>query len=279
MSIYELIAKYRKENLSLILVTAVAKEGSGPVEVGKKLIYLENGQFIGTVGGGALEHYAINKCKELLRSRENLHETYLLDEGKIIPENKTLPMACGGKVTLYYEYNGPKETVYIFGAGHVGQALAKVLKTMNFHLTVIDDRQEVVERFTGADRLVNQGFVKFIEAEGIKKNSFIVVCTPSHKYDYHVINKIIEMDLKPKYLGMLCSPEKLDAYLKATYKEHGKAIDLSYFYAPVGLDLGGNSPEEIAISITSEILAVSNGKSNHSHMRSVYNGQNRYWED
>ncbi|MBN2540866.1 MAG: XdhC family protein [Bacilli bacterium] len=277
MEIYDLLTTLRKKNINLMLVTAVAKEGSGPVEVGKKMIVTEDGKSTGTVGGGALEYYAINKAKKLLEQRANLLETYLLDEGKIIPESTTLPMACGGKVTLYYEYNGPKESIYIFGAGHVGQALSNVLKTMPFHVSVIDDRKEVIETFQGADRLVHQSFVGFIEEEGLKPNSFIVVCTPSHKYDYHVINKIIELGIKPKYLGMLCSPEKLEAYLDATYQEHGKEIDLSYFYAPVGLDLGGNSPEEIAISITSEILAVSHGKENHSHMRSVYSGKYRYW--
>lgn len=279
MNIYELLTSYRKQNVSLVLVTAVAKDGSGPVEVGKKLIYLESGESFGTVGGGALELYAKKKCETILKKRENRLETYLLDEGKIIPESTTLPMACGGKVTLYYEYNGPKETVYIFGAGHVGQALVNVLKTMDFHVTVIDDREAVLNGFKGADRLVHQSFVGFIEESGLKPDSFIVVCTPSHKYDYHVINKIIELDLKPKYLGMLCSPEKLATYLEATYETHGKEIDLSYFYAPVGLDLGGNSPEEIAISITSEMLAVSHGKKNHAHMRSVYSGNHRYWQN
>ncbi len=277
MTIYDLISKYRKENKNLVLVTAVSKEGSGPVEVGKKMIVLEDGSSIGTVGGGALEYYAINKAKKLLVERKNFLETYLLDEGKIYKEGTILPMACGGKVTLYYEYNGPLETIYVFGAGHVSQALINVLKTMPFHITVIDNREEVINRFKGADILVHQSFVSYIEETGIKDNSFVIVSTPSHEYDYHVINKIIEKNIKPKYLGMLCSPEKLEAYLDATYKEHGKDLNLSYFYAPIGLDLGGNTPEEIAISIASEILVVSHGKKNHSHMRSVYSGKYHYW--
>jgi xanthine dehydrogenase accessory factor len=78
-------------------------------------------------------------------------------------------------------------------------------------------------------------------------------------------------------MGMLCSPEKLDQYLSSTYERFGQDIDLSYFYSPIGLDIGGGSPEEIAISIASEILAVSYGKENHAHMRSVYGGKHRYW--
>jgi xanthine dehydrogenase accessory factor len=263
----------------MILVTAVKKEGSGPVEVGKKMICLEDNQAFGTVGGGALEYYAREKCKELLVKRENLLETYFLAENKVYHDAKTLPMACGGKVTLFYEYLGPKESIYIFGAGHVGQALANVLKTMNFHLTVIDDRKEVIDKFQNADIKYQLPFGQFIDDLGIKKDSFVIVCTPNHKYDYHVINKIIELGLKPKYLGMLCSPEKLKEYLESTYERFGKDIDLSYFYSPIGLDLGGSTPEEIAISITSEILAVSHNKKNHLHMRSTYCGKDYYWEN
>lgn len=279
MSIYDKISAYRKQNISLILVTAVSKEGSGPVEVGKKMIYLSTDIAYGTVGGGALEYYAREKCKDLLKTRNNLLETYYLQEGKVYSDAMTLPMACGGKVTLFYEYLGPKETIYVFGAGHVGQALVNVLKTMNFHVTVIDDREAVIKNFKNADILVNKPFVQFIEEEGLKTNSFIIVCTPNHKQDYHVINKVIELKIQPKYMGMLCSPEKLDEYLESTYKRFGKDLDLSYFYSPIGLDLGGGSPEEIAISITSEILAISNNKSNHSHMRSVCSGKNCYWKN
>ena len=279
MNIHEKIATLRKQNVTLMLVSVVKKEGSGPVEVGKKMIYLETDQAYGTVGGGALEYYAREKCKTLIKERKNLLENYLLDEGKVYLEGKTLPMACGGKVTLFYEYIGPKETIYVFGAGHVGQALVRVLKTMDFHVTVIDERKPVIDVFEKADIKVHQPFVEYIKANGIKPGSFVIVCTPSHEHDYHVINQIIEMKLKPRYLGMLCSPEKLSQYLESTYKKFGKEIDLGYFYSPIGLDLGGNTPEEIAISITSEILAVSHEKKGHAHMRRHANDQNHYWED
>lgn len=277
MELFQLINNYKQKNIPIMAVTAVAKQGFGPVDVGKKMLVVDKTHFYGTVGGGAIEYYAQKRALELLENRENLLETYVLEEGKIVSQSKTLPMACGGEVTLFYEYIGPKETVYIFGAGHVSQALVHVLKTLDYHVSVIDNRKDVIERFVEADAKYNVPFVEFIETHNIISNSFIVVCTPSHQYDYHVINKVLEKQIKPKYLGMLCSPDKIKAYLKSTYERFGKNIDLSYFYSPIGLDVGGNTPEEIAISISSEMLAISHRKLGHNHMREILDGQDRYW--
>lgn len=277
MDIFKLINEYQKKNITMMAITAVKKEGSGPVEVGKKMIVLESGLTYGTVGGGAIEYYAVNKAKILIKERTSLLETYVLDEGKVMPESTTLPMVCGGVVTLFYEYIGPKAAIYVFGAGHVGQAITNTLKTMNFHVSVIDERKEVIEKFSGADQLYNQGFVEFIDQDLIKDDSFIIVCTPSHKYDYHVINRILEKKIKPKYLGMLCSPDKIKGYLNSTYDKFGKNIDLSFFYSPIGLDTGGMTPEEIAISIAAEILTLIYDKKGHKHMREILDGKDRYW--
>ena len=277
IDLYSKIVANQALGIDMVLITAIQKEGEGPVEVGKKLLVVETGEFFGTVGGGALEHYAIEKAKKLLKTRSHLTEKYLLDQGKVIPETKTLPMVCGGVVTLFYEFLGVKNFVYIFGAGHVGQALLHVLKPLNFHLTVIDERKEIVDAFQGGDAVHHQHFADFIQEKGIKENSFVVVCTPSHTYDYHVINKIIELKLKPKYIGMLCSVDKLKIYLDETYKRFGK-VDLSHFYSPIGLDLGGGSPEDIAISIAAELLAIHYGKKDQKHMRETIDDHHRYWE-
>jgi xanthine dehydrogenase accessory factor len=279
IDLYSMIVANQALGIDMVLVTAIQKEGEGPVEVGKKLLVVETGEFFGTVGGGALEHYAIEKAKKLLKTRSHLTEKYLLDKGKVTPEAKTLPMVCGGIVTLFYEFLGVKNFVYIFGAGHVGQALVHVLKPLNFHLTVIDERKEIVDAFKGGDVVHHQHFAEFIEEKKIKDNSFVVVCTPSHTYDYHVINKIIELNLKPKYIGMLCSADKLKIYLDETYKKFGKDINLSHFYSPIGLDLGGGSPEDIAISIAAEILAIHFGKKDQKHMRETIDDNHRYWEN
>lgn len=278
--VFDELIKYKSQGMKAVLVTVIDKKGDGPVEVGKKMVVNEKNQAFGTVGGGALEYYAREHCKEVLKTRKSYTERYLLNEGKVIKDAVSLPMVCGGVVTLFYEYVGAKDYIYIFGAGHVGQALCNILKTMDYHVTVIDDRKEVFDAFTGADVKINKPFVQFIEEDGIKEDSMIVVCTPSHEHDYNVIDKVIELDIKPKYMGMLCSPDKLKTYLDKTTEKFGKGINFKNFYSPIGLDLGGGSPEEIAISITAEILAIGYHKKGHNHMREAMNSdQFHYWKD
>ena len=271
MDIYERITKLKQQGLAGMLVTVVKKNGEGPLNVGKKILVTEGGDTFGTVGGGAIEYEAIKHARSLIKDGKNDLVKYVLSEGAVIEDGTVLPMACGGDASLFFEYIGMKGYVYIFGGGHVGQALAKVLGTMQYHLTVIDYREEVIKDFVGADRSCHQSFTSFIEEEGIREGSYVIVCTPSHKYDYGVMDQVFDKGLKPRYIGMLCSQTKLKDYLKKTYDKFGDAIDLSNFYSPIGLDTGGGSPAEIAISIAAEMLAVSYDKEGHKHMRNRNN--------
>lgn len=272
--IYEKINEYRKQGKDLVLVTVTEKEGMGPADVGKKMLVAETGEAFGTVGGGAIEFYAREKAKEVIKERKSFSEKYLLCDRQVYVDSKdvVLPMACGGRATLFYEFVGPKQYVYIFGAGHCGAALARVLKPLGFHVTIIDERKVVVDQLDdSADIKVISGFVDYIEKYGIRDNAFVVVCTPSHTNDYHVLNKILEKNIKPAYFGMLCSKKKIAEYLEKAYETYGEDIDLSNFYSPIGLDIGGNSPEEIAISISGEMLSVYYGRSDiNAHLRKPY---------
>jgi len=271
VDIYQKLTELRKQGKDVVIVTVTEKDGMGPADVGKKMLVSEDNVAFGTVGGGAIEYYAREKCKEVLKTRQSFTEKYyLIDrEVKVDDGSVVLPMACGGKATLFYEFLGPKQYVYIFGAGHCGAALAKVLKPLGFFTTIIDERDYVINALDdAADVKVNEGFVEYIEKHGIPNDRYVVVCTPSHTNDYNVLNKILELKIKPKYFGMLCSKKKIGDYLARSYEAHGKDIDLSNFYSPIGLQTGGDSPEEVAISIAGEILSVYYGKEKiNSHMR------------
>ncbi len=276
--IYEEIADHLRRGIPVVVVSVVEKHGESPVDVGKKMVVTPDGAF-GTVGGGALEYEARELAKTMFNSRGSFTRTYLLDEGRVHDDTETLPMACGGKVTLFFEYIGPREYVYVFGAGHVGQALVKVLKTMSYHVTVIDERDAVAAEFEGADHVFVAPFADFIRDHGLKEDSFVIVCTPSHKHDYNVLHAVIEQGISLKYIGMLCSPKKLAEYLDKTKSELATDVNLKQFYAPVGLDLGGGSPAEIAVSIAAEMQLVSYQKTDLRHMRERNHDPYRYWED
>jgi len=271
--IYKTLQELRTQGKDAVIVTVTEKEGMGPADVGKKMLVTEGNVAFGTVGGGAIEYYAREKCKIVLEDRVSFSEKYILTDRQVHVDDGSvkLEMACGGKVTLFYEFIGPKQYVYIFGAGHCGAALARVLKPLGFHTTIIDERDYVINALDdAADVKVNEGFVEYIEKHGLPNNRYIVVCTPSHTNDYNVLNKILELKIKPKYFGMLCSKKKIADYLAKAYETHGKDIDLSNFYSPIGLQTGGDSPEEVAISIAGEILSVFYGKESiNSHMRDL----------
>lgn len=278
--IYETLEKYRKEGHDAILVTVTEKVGSGPVDIGKKMLFIDNGECFGTVGGGSLELYAKNKCLEILNKRESISEKYILSDEEVHIDNDAihLNMACGGKVTLFYEFIGFRQTVYIFGAGHCAKALTSILKSIGLFVIVIDYRQDILDENKEADLLVLSHFKDFVLEGRIKPHSMVVVATPSHTYDFEVLDAIITNKIELDYFGMLCSSSKISEYLSHLYDKYGRDIKLNNFYAPIGLDIGTSSPQDIAVSISAEILAILSNKYEVKHMRERLIGKLEYWK-
>ena len=281
MDFFEKVAELKKAGKDFVIVTVTEKEGMGPADVGKKMVVTEDNQAFGTVGGGSIEYYAREKCKEVIKSRTSFTEKYCLfdKEIKVDDGEVKLNMACGGHATLFYEFVGPKEYVYIFGAGHCGAALAKILRPLNFFVTIIDDRKDVIDSLDdSANVKANIGFAEYIEKNGLPNNRYVVVCTPSHLHDYDVLDTVLRLNIKPRYFGMLCSKKKVKDYLDKAFEKFGDKIDLKNFYSPIGLQTGGDSPEEVAISIASEILAIHYGKADVAHMRDTVPELQKYYK-
>lgn len=279
-NLFDDIETYRKQNLDLVIVTVVEKSGSGPLNIGKKMIVTEDGKTSGTIGGGAIELFALQKALKVIKARKSATDRYCLSENDdVIPLDgeQKLNMTCGGHATLFYEFVGPRAHVYIFGGGHCGHAIANVLKPLGFYITVIDRRQEILDSINTADQKVNDDFLKFIDKNGLKENSIVIVSTPTHEEDYRVLDEIIKRKFKLMYFGMLCSRKKISEYLDKLYQTE-KNPDLANFYSPIGLKFGENSPEDIAISVAAEILEVVSGVKKSQHLRESLDEAHRYWE-
>jgi xanthine dehydrogenase accessory factor len=267
MDIFERIIALKKSGGEGVLVTVVEKEGHGPAPVQARMLLWGSGEKEGTVGGGALEHAAEKAAKTVLSDKNGFLRKYLLDPDNNLIAGEQTGMLCGGTTTLFFEYIGAGEPLYIFGAGHIGRALVYHIKNLGFFITMADNREDVAREITGVQKMAAAPYNTILDDEQVKANAFFVIATHSHQLDYVVLKRIYAADWKPRYIGLVASRKKSLAMKEQLRAELGKEPDFSILYSPAGLDIGGPSPDEIAISIISEIQALRYGKQGHKHFR------------
>ena len=151
---------------------------------------------------------------------------------------------------------GADADIYIFGAGHIGKALVYHLKNLNFKTTIIDIRQKETDQIEHCETITVENYAKFIKEYEFKENCYFIVATHSHELDYIVLNSIYSLDIKPKYIGAVASAEKSKTIRDRLKKNSAIEPDFSILHMPVGLKIGGNTPDFIAISILSELISV-----------------------
>ena len=255
-SLYMELLDLAEGSICGVLVTVIAKEGSGPAATGTKMIVYPDGKISGTVGGGSIEKLAIEKAMTIFKIHKNTTEKYIMDDSG---DGKNTGMICGGTATLFFEYFAPKKYVYIFGAGHIGKALTYHLKQLNYYICLIDDRKDVLAEIPDADEKIHAPFVDALNDREVQKNAFFIIATYQHKYDGVVLHKIYGSDWEPKYVGLVASRSKKEKMTEELLKAFPDArIDV--LYTPAGLNIGGTLPHEIAISIISEMQTVANNK-------------------
>jgi xanthine dehydrogenase accessory factor len=270
-AIYERILELSQRGGEAVLVTVVHKEGSAPGNPGVKMLVSPGGFSLGTVGGGALEMTARQKALELLTARRSELITYSMLEGERVAEEseaEALSMWCGGKMTLFFEHLGHDAYVYIYGAGHVGSAVAYHLHGTGCYVAIIDDREKVLAQTPEVNRRILAPYTKALQDESVPHGAYFIIGTPAHDADYEVLKRIMASDWAPRYVGMLGSRRKSREMTRRILDEMGDSVDRNVLYTPVGLGIGGSSPHEIALSIVAEIQAIRYGKEGNQHMRS-----------
>ena len=265
-SVYEALSRCYESGHAGILVTVVHKEGSGPAAVGAKMFIRPGLPQIGTVGGGALENLAIKECLVTLENGRSSLKNYSLNDDQAFEGHLPTGMLCGGKVTLFYEYLAPGQRVYIFGGGHIGRAVVHHLSTGAWYISVIDQRPEITGNFSLDCRLHSIPPLEFIKESPLPSSSSFVIATHSHQLDFQIALALFKADIQPRYIGLIASRRKAGIFLKELAAELPENTDFSVLYTPIGLDIGGNTPAEIALSIVSQIQAVRHGRPG-SHLR------------
>ncbi|HPZ08613.1 MAG TPA: XdhC/CoxI family protein [Candidatus Eremiobacteraeota bacterium] len=250
----------RKE--TAILITVIKTEGSVPNKVGAKMLLWPDGKTFGTVGGGTQEAVALKEAEKIFQSREPGLLTLDLIPGK----PASVGSICGGNLTLYLEPINMTQKLVIFGCGHVGLEVYKFAKMLDFEVTIIDDREDFAntERFPLADRIICKDFIEGVKDIKFDSDTFVLIVTKGHAHDYVVLKSILALEDEPAYIGMIGSRKKVKTLFDQLRAEGIPHEKLSNIYSPVGLDIGGDSPAEIAISILSEIIKVKYERSGRS---------------
>ncbi len=243
------------------LTTVTKASGSTPRDEGTKMLVLEDGTIYGTVGGGNLESRVIDESIEALKKGKSISLYLPL-------EKKELGMECGGEVEVFIDVYKSKPKLLIVGGGHVGLAIYKVASILDFYIAVFEDREDILtkERFPLAKELILGNMKENLSNYTIDENTYIVIVTRGHEYDEDCLEEVIHSNAR--YIGVMGSKRKVKIMMENLKNKGVEESLLEKAYTPIGLDLGGETPEEIAISILSEILLIKN-KGSLIHMKST----------
>jgi xanthine dehydrogenase accessory factor len=245
------ISKIRSEGGSAALATVVQVGGSAPREVGSKILIKDDGSLVGSIGGGTLEARICREAMSVLREAKAkmLHFD-------LTGEEEGDQMLCGGEMDIFIEPILPPPTLYIFGAGHISLSISKMAKMVGFRVVVIDDRAEFAnpERFPEADQILAQDFSATLPRLRIDDSSYIAIVTRGHQFDEKVLEWAVQTEAR--YIGMIGSKKKNEVVFAHLRSRGISREKLEQVHAPIGLDIGAETPEEIAVSIVAELIRI-----------------------
>jgi xanthine dehydrogenase accessory factor len=241
---------------TVALVTIVAARGSTPQRVGARMLVHADGRTVGTIGGGCYESDALGRAREALRTRTTALVHYDLNDD-IAGETGLI---CGGHMDVFIEALEPPPALYIVGAGHVGHQLGRLAPTVGFDVHVLDDRAKFAnaERFPGAHVYVDD-VGDWLSRRDLPPSAYVVVVTRGHRHDFDALRAIAGRELR--YVGVIGSRAKIARLVDLLIGEGVPAEWLRGVHAPIGLDIGAVTPEEIAVAILAELVGVRRGRS------------------
>lgn len=265
--IYREIVRLQQAGQRCALASPTRISGSVPCYSQSRLLVREDGSFMGTIGGGLLEAQTLRKAAEVIRSGEPA----VLDFELRQEEAAETGMICGGSCSIRIDpitpdtatdafaaiaQPEPRPTVYIFGAGHIAVPVAHLAELVGFRTVIIDDRGEFAnsERFPNADQVLTATVDEAFDQLPIGEGAYVVSITRGHQFDEEVVAHALRTPAK--YVGMIGSKRKVAA-IRQRLRDRGLSeTDVARLHAPIGIDIGAETVEEIALSIVAELVAV-----------------------
>jgi xanthine dehydrogenase accessory factor len=251
MDLYEEIVALRRLGRRGALATIINVRGSIPSFRTAKMLVRDDGSIVGTIGGGCVEAEVWQAAREVMEQEKprtlsfNLNQDPKFDTG----------LVCGGTLEIYIEPVLPVPLLYLFGAGHVAFSVYNIAKIAGFNVIVIDDRESYAnrERFPDARELFAEDFDQAAARITPNENSYLVIATRGHRDDMRILRWAVQTS--PRYIGMIGSKRKVVSIYKELEKEGLPTHLFEKVMAPIGLEIGAVTPEEIAVSIVAEMIA------------------------
>jgi xanthine dehydrogenase accessory factor len=252
MTIYEEIVKLQREGRRGAVATIVNSRGSIPSFQSAKLLVRDDGSIAGTIGGGCVEAEVWQAAREVIAQEKPRTLTFDLNQD---PKYDT-GLVCGGTLEIFIEPVLPMPLLYIFGAGHVALELFKAARNAGFDCIVTDDREAYAnaERFPGALQVIARDFDQALKEITPSESSYIVIATRGHRDDMRVLRWAVQSPAR--YIGMIGSRRKAITVFRELTREGLKPELFDRVHSPIGLDIGAVTPEEIAVSIVAELIAM-----------------------
>jgi xanthine dehydrogenase accessory factor len=252
MSIYEEIVALQHEGRKGAVATIVNVRGSIPSFRSAKMLVRDDGSIAGTIGGGCVEAEVWQAAREVIASEKPRSLSFDLNED---PKFDT-GLVCGGTLEIFIEPILPTPLLYLFGAGHVSFELFKAAKNAGFDVIVADDREAYAnpERFAGARQIIARDFAETFAELSPRQSAYVVIATRGHRDDMRILRWAVQTPAH--YIGMIGSRRKAITVMRELVAEGLKPELFDRVYSPVGLDIGAATPEEIAVSILAELIAV-----------------------
>jgi xanthine dehydrogenase accessory factor len=245
--IFNNILQLLKDDRPCVIATVVDARGSAPRHIGAKMLVFGDGAISGTIGGGSLEKRVIREALDVLKRKKSVLKDYSLNK-------KDGFQVCGGRVKIFLDVLVPEQTLLICGGGHIGLALSCIAKLMHWRVVLLDNRRDFAndQRFPHADKIVCGAYGRSLSAFASDANTSIVILTHGHAHD----EECLEAALKTKacYIGMIGSRTKSKFIFDSLKKKGISQKRLKVVRTPIGLDIGAESPEEIAVAIAAELI-------------------------
>lgn len=258
-SIFETITELEKTRTLFAICTIIDSKGSTPRSAGSRMVVTKTGQLFGTVGGGEVERRAIEAAHDSMKSNKPINLSF-----NMVNPEKGDPGICGGSVQIYIEPITPTQEIVIIGNGHVGRSVAHLAKWLGFYVTMVDDRQMGLdeELLKDIDHNIISEITNFKSDVVLNEDSIVIITTRDHEIDIKILPHVLSQ--KTTYVGVIGSRRRWKLTREKLIEQGISLEQLEKVYSPIGLDIGAQTPNEIAVSIMSEVLKTTNKNTGNS---------------